>query len=211
MRLKVITSTNDPYKCFQLEKSLKKFGYDYHIIEHPWYGFLSKIHETYKYVKTLEGYTHFLYTDAWDTIATGQLDFVPGDEIIISAERACYPHPELASQYPEVSSPWKYVNGGGWLCSIKRFIELYEMDPPTNEMNDQVYLTRVYLKYKDQEWMKLDTACEAFQTIAFCEFDRDFELTEREGKVLRNKITDSYPVFWHGNGHTPMDKLYELQ
>ena len=96
--LKVITTTNNRDKCSHLEASLKKYGYDYEIIVHDWYGFLSKIHETYKYVKLLEGYTHFLYTDAWDTVCFGSQNFELKDEILISAERACYPHPELAIQ-----------------------------------------------------------------------------------------------------------------
>lgn len=204
MNLKVITTTNNRNKCGYLEASLKKHGYDFFIIEHQWYGFLSKLHETYNYVKTLTGFTHFLYTDAWDTVCFGPQDFELKDEILISAERACYPHPELAQQYPETEHPWKYVNGGGWLCSIERFIQLYEMDKPTDEINDQVYLTRVFLKYKDIFPIRLDYGCDIFQTIAFCP-ESDFEVTD----IVKNNLTGSFPKFIHGNGHTPMKRFYD--
>lgn len=206
MSLKVITTTNNKEGAYKLEASLKKYGYDYEIIEHPWYGFLSKIHETYNYVKKLEGYTHFLYTDAWDTLAFGMIDVELKDEILISTERACYPHPELASQYPEVSTPWKYVNGGGWLCSIKRFIEIYEMNKPTDELNDQVWLTKVFLKHKDTFPIHLDYNCDIFQTIAFCP-ESDFDVTLF---YVKNNITGSFPKFIHGNGHTPMTRFYDI-
>lgn len=216
-KIKVLTSTNDPYKCFQLEKSLKRFGYDYHIIEHGWYGFLSKIHETYKYVKSLEGYSHFLYTDAWDTAALRSFGFEPKEEILLSAERACYPYPELATQYPDSESPWKYVNGGGWLCYIPLFLKMYEECPPTTEMNDQVYFTKMFLEKRDEYNIRLDYDCEVFQTIAFCEWDRDFSESddvmykpgcEVHYKCVFNKSRMTHPIFFHGNGHTPMDRVY---
>lgn len=198
----LITTTSDKSKCGNLIKSLEKFGYDYHIIEHNWYGFLSKLHETYKYLKT-SNHTHFLYTDAWDTVALGPELKIP-DGLLFSAERACYPHPEKASLYPEVSSPWKYVNGGGFCGEVAAFIKLYELHKPESELNDQVWLTDMYLKGYD--WIKLDTNCEIFQTVAFCP-ESDFEV--EEGRI-KNTVTGTKPLFFHGNGHTPINWIYDL-
>jgi hypothetical protein len=136
-KIKVITTTSDLSKCYQLRRSLIHHGYDFHFIEHKWepVGFLGKIHETYRYLKALEGYTHFLYTDAWDTFAMAGPDELAAkmpDGLLISAERACYPYPELAAKYPAGESPWKYVNGGGWCGEIAAFIKLYEDQPPTS-------------------------------------------------------------------------------
>ncbi len=212
MRVKVLTTTSDKSKCSMLEKSLLKFGYDYSIIEHHWepIGFLNKLIETYRYLKTIRTeYTHFLYTDAWDTVALGPLENVTPyltDGILLSAEMACYPHPNLEKEYPVNPSPWHFVNGGGWLCNIERFIWLYENNKPTNELNDQVWLTKVFLKYKEEEWMKLDYKCSVFQTIGFTN-DTHFTYTD---VLMYNNVTDSYPVFIHGNGHTPLDKIYSL-
>jgi predicted O-methyltransferase YrrM len=44
----------------------------------------------------------------------------------------------------------------------------------------------------------LDYNCEVFQTLAFA---ADGELSE-----YRNEVTNTEPMFWHGNGHTPMDR-----
>lgn len=213
MKIKVITTTSDRGKCEKLEQSLTKHGYDYHIIEHTWTGFLDKLKYTYEYLKSLEGYTHFIYTDAWDTVAlTGpeNIDISYIDGLILSAERNCYPYPEWAEKYPKVESPFCYVNGGGWAGTIESFIRLYESKTPTTEMNDQVWLTERYLSLHKEGWISLDHRCDLFQTIAFCEPERDFDLNKESLTFGMNKITCGFPIFWHGNGHTPMDYIYDI-
>jgi hypothetical protein len=210
-KIKVITTTSDLSKCYQLRRSLIHHGYDFHFIRHDWepVGFLGKIHETYKYLKSLEGYTHFLYTDAWDTFAMAGPEELAGkmpDGILISAERACYPYPELAGKYPSHESPWHFVNGGGWCGEIEAFIRLYEDQPPTAELNDQVWLTNQFLKLHGEGWVRLDYECRIFQTLGFCP-ESDFE--GADGR-LYNTVNQTYPLFIHGNGHTPMNQIYDM-
>jgi hypothetical protein len=199
MKLLIITTTSDRTKCYQLERSLKLHGYDYHIIEHTWDGFLGKLHYSYQFLKALRGYTHFLYTDAWDTVAM-RADVQVPDGILISAERACYPYPEWAERYPASDSPWKYVNGGGWCGEIAAFLRMYESKPPTDEMNDQVWLTERFLA----GWGKLDYECMIFQTLGFC------PVSDFIHSPFTNTVTGSHPAFIHGNGHTPMTHIYSL-
>lgn len=216
----VTTTTSDLSKCYELKRSLIHHGWDYHFIQHEWDGFLGKLHETYNYLKKLEGYTHFIYTDAWDTFAVAGPESVTiPDGLLISAERACYPHPEKAVLYPDNPSPWKYVNGGGWCGEIAAFLKMYELCPPTTELNDQVYLTDQFLKGYD--WISLDYECSIFQTIGFCpESDFVFPLVAdgdvtlckavATKNIFYNTVTRSTPAFIHGNGHTPMPHIYEL-
>lgn len=206
----IITTTSDLSKCYELRRSLIYHGWDYHFIKHEWDGFLGKLHHTYNYLKGLKGYTHFIYTDAWDTFALAGPDSVTvPDGLLISAERACYPHPEKAVLYPDNPSPWKYVNGGGWCGEIAAFIKMYELCPPTTELNDQLYLTDQFLKGYD--WINLDYECKIFQTIGFCP-ESDFAFMEAAGtnKIVLNTVTRAMPAFIHGNGHTPMPHIYEL-
>lgn len=205
----VITTTSDLSKCYELKRSLIYHGWDYHFIQHEWDGFLGKLHHTYNYLKKLEGYTHFIYTDAWDTFVLAGPFRVP-DGLLISAERACYPHPEKAALYPDNPSPWKYVNGGGWCGEIAAFLKMYELCPPTTELNDQVYLTDQFLKGYD--WVKLDYDCRYFQTLGFCP-ESDFSFRKSmiyDNYYIFNDVTNSAPAFIHGNGHTPMPHIYDL-
>jgi hypothetical protein len=228
MKIKTITTCSNRAKCHELERSLQHFDYDYHIIEHPWTGFLSKLHETHKYLKMLATettYTHFLYTDAWDTFALASeqalYERMPNG-LMLSAERACYPHPEKAPLYPPNPSPWKYVNGGGWAGEITAFLSIYEQNPPKTELNDQVYLTDRFLALcippspqgegrdeGERPVVKLDYDCTIFQTIAFCP-ETDFEVRNDAQGIIKNTVTGNYPIFFHGNGHTPMPHIYKL-
>ena len=188
----VITTSSDRHKCDRLRRSLAACGYELHIIDHEWRGFLDKLRYTYDYLKSC-GHTHFIYTDAWDTVCL-RADIPTPERFTISAERACYPHPEKATLYPYVDSPFMFVNGGGWGGPVSEFIRLYESKPPTDELNDQVWMTDIYLANTDS--ITLDTDCRIFQTLAFC------EPTNFLGHL--NTITVTYPYLWHGNGHTPL-------
>jgi hypothetical protein len=66
-------------------------------------------------------------------------------------------------------------------------------------------LTNQFLKLHNEGWLKLDYVCEIFQTLGFCP-DSDFDMKGR----FTNTVTKSTPLFIHGNGHTPMGKIYEL-
>lgn len=203
MKTILLTTTSDISKCYQLKRSLDAFGWEYHFIEHEWKGFGDKIIETYNYLKANHDITHFFYSDAWDTFALDTMDRalsrIEDKEIILfSAERACYPHTDKAVLYPENKSPWKYLNGGGWFASSKLFCEMVEANPLTSEDVDQVYFTDRFLSGIG----KLDYNCDVFQTIAFCP-DTDFAGTN-------NTVTGTSPIFWHGNGHTPMSHIYKL-
>jgi len=208
MKCKLITTCSDITKTELLQQSLKKHGWDYHIITHDWRGFGDKILKVYEYLVANPDITHFFYSDAYDTLAVNKMEYALSkvehkDLILMSAERACYPHPEKEALYPKHDSPWHFVNGGGWFANSQCFIEAVEANPLTVEVNDQVWFTDLFLKYP--QYVKLDYNCEVFQTIAFCP-ETDFELTD---KVL-NTVSKSTPVFIHGNGHTPLDRFLPL-
>ena len=193
----IITTTSRLDLTQRLISTLKANNLKYHIIQHEWHGFLDKIHETAKYLRTVTDETHFIYTDAWDTIAMhGNLPQIDG--LLISGEKQCYPHPDKASQYPENPSQWKYVNGGGWGGEIAAFLYFYDLHKPTDELNDQVWLTDVFLKYHTTDAIRIDYNCEVFQTVAFA--------ATGELSNYYNEVTGSTPMFWHGNGHTDITK-----
>lgn len=226
MKCKLITTCSDISKTGMLQRSLKKFGWDYHIIEHSWRGFGDKILKTYEYLKANPDITHFFYSDSYDTIVTYGMDKVLNkiknkDIILMSAERGCYPHPDKEVLYPKHDSPWHFVNGGGWFCNSKLFIRLVDENPLDYTTVDQVWFTDLFLN--NQDYVVLDYNCDVFQTIAFCPesdfifktiascpssefFLTDFILTN----FVNNSITGSTPCFIHGNGHTPLDRFHTL-
>jgi hypothetical protein len=216
MKLKFVTTLSNPkqYGWLKLEKSLKEYGWDYHGIVHKWTGYLSKITQTYEHLKKLklEGYTHFVYSDSYDSLCFGsalevELKMFNKQGLVFSTEKACYPYPDWAIEFPESESPWKYLNGGGWYGSIDAYIRMVETDPPVNDLNDQVWSQRQFLHNNPDGYIQLEYGCAVFQTYAFHALG-DFELSD--GRV-RNLITDSQPVFLHFNGHTKADEIYALK
>lgn len=213
MKVKFITTTSDTAHPGHQEllRSLTHFGYDAVVIEHPWRGFGDKVLQTYAYLKAHPHVEHFLYSDAWDTFALAPMEEVISkitnwDCILFSAEKACYPHGEKAELYPSCDTPWKYLNGGNWLGSSKRFIDMVERQMPDVTVNDQVYFTDMFLHFNEEGFIQLNYPCHIFQTTGF-EGEGDFTL---EGGRVINNITGYKPVFCHGNGRTPMEKFYEL-
>lgn len=202
-----ITTSSDEARLFQLKRSLDHYGWGYHFIIHEWKGFGDKIIETYNYLKANPDVTHFFYSDAWDTVVCGTmaeaLNKVGKRQFLFSAEKACYPHPDKADRYPETKSTWKYLNGGGWYCSSELFCKMVEAVPLDSSVVDQVYFTDRFLD--GIYGIELDNNCAVFQTLAFSD-DSEFELSDR----LHNKATGTISLFIHGNGHTPMDKIYDM-
>jgi hypothetical protein len=205
MKCKLITTASNYAKTENLRKSLLKYGWEYHIIIHEWKGFGGKILETYKYLKNNPDINYFFYSDSYDTLAFQTMEFALSqiedkDCILMSAERACYPHPHKEPLYPKHESPWHFVNGGGWFCNSELFIKAVDDNPLSVDEVDQVWFTDLFLN--NPNFVKLDYNCNVFQTIAFCpESDSEFI-----GQNVRNTITNTYPTFIHGNGHTPLDR-----
>ena len=204
--IKLITTASDISKTQTLQESLNKNSWDYEILIHNWEGFGGKILETYRYLKNNQDIKYFFYTDSYDTIVTSTMNealtrIKNNDKILLSAERACYPHPEKAERYPYNESPWHFVNGGGWFCNSDLFCKSVEANGLQVHDVDQVWFTDLFLN--NPSYVELDYNCDLFQTIAFCP-ESDFDI--KEGRI-RNTVTNTYPIFIHGNGHTPLDRF----
>lgn len=207
MRIKVLTTCDNPNHegYLRLKESLDKFGYDYECIVHP-FSFGHQLPVVLNWCKNYTGdATHILYTDAYDTMAFAGVDEVLqkfSGKMLISCEKSCYPHPERAKDYPETPTMWKYVNGGGWLVEIEYFKQLCQKENLNADSHDQVWLMDAYLNNKED--IQLDNNCEIFQTIAFS-YPEEWE--EHNGRRFFNKGTGTFPIFFHGNGHTDMSWL----
>ena len=213
MKLKVLTTCdNQQHEGYlKLKVSLEKFGYDFECIDHK-FEFGHQLPVIQKWCEDYIGNcTHILYTDAFDTIAFANqheviqkfITVFEGFKMLISGEKNCYPHPERASDYPYSDSPFRFVNGGGWLVEIEYFKELCKKENLNSDSHDQVWLMDAYLK--NQSDIMVDTHCEIFQTIAFS----NIEEWQKEGERFRNIKENSLPIFYHGNGRTNMSWLYQ--
>ena len=206
MNLIIVTTCDNPnnQRHLKLIESLKRFGYHYEVVVHP-FTFGTQLNVIRRWAESYTGEaTHMLYTDAFDTLALGELPDIEPCKMLISAEKNCYPHPERKGEYPEVQSAWKYVNGGGWIAEIEYFKYLCGKENLNTGSHDQVWLMDAYLNNRDD--IKLDTQCRVFQSIAF---SHQHEWDIVDGRMI-NKVTGTVPVFIHGNGHTEMGWVYKI-
>ena len=131
-------------------------------------------------------------------------------DIIFSAEAKLWPDFSLVSQFPDVGTPYKYLNSGGFMGTIKDVKKLIQT-PIESYDDDQLYYQREYLKSVKKEInlkIKLDAKAEIFQTLS-----SHFEHIEVNNGIskVKNKLTDTTPMVIHGNGgpksKTFIDKL----
>lgn len=213
MKTKVITvATNEAEGLERLKNSCAIHDIDLEILGmgNSWMGFGSKIIWTKEYLEILEGYTHFIFIDAYDVLFFEKLEEIEylyeefyKDKILFSGEKGCYPDWDLMSVYPEADSEWKYLNSGSYMAPIDSFLKLFEKYPVKFSDDDQRYFTNIFL---NDNKIILDTKCIIFQSIAFQAND-DFIFSAN--KVINNK-TKSMPSIVHGNGRTDLTKFYSL-
>lgn len=214
MNLKIITQTDHPnHPGFkQMKRSLEHFGYDYHVLNHPWKGFGTKIRGTRDYLSEIAGdYTHFVFVDAHDTFFLGPPDelttklFLFRDHLTANAEKACWPDANLEIDCPRIESEWRFLNSGVYSCPVRLFCELLDAHPIAYHEDDQRWMTSLFL-YQKPDHLRIDHNCVMFQSIAF-QAPGDFRTAN--GRIF-NRKTKTRPTVVHGNGGTRMDWVYNL-
>lgn len=203
MRLKVITvATHDNTGLQMLRKSLDLAGMDYAVLGmgEPWRGFGTKIILTREYLRTLEGYTHFIFVDAYDTLFLKPITDYEGG-IIFSAEKNCWP--DYNAPYPVSTKVFRYLNSGCYVAPIEEYLALTDQFPVDYADDDQRYFTNIYLK---TDRIKLDTDCKLFQSYAFTDQN---DLTLLPDKIINNH-SQSEPAVIHFNGKCFEPKVYSM-
>jgi hypothetical protein len=209
MKIKFITSASDPNHpgWKQLERSLIHFGWDFTFIQGEWIGYAGKMLYPYQYLKEgnekdcdliviSDAYDSFFLAPPEEVIEKYLSEFSPKN--LYYGERACWPHPHLESKYPPCESPYKHVNGGG-------FIEL-DMPVPSAEFNDQAWSTGLFLNRNSEANIVLDHQCEIFQCTGHWG-PPDFKY--RDGRLVNNH-TGQVPCIIHFNGHSFIQEVYDL-
>lgn len=149
--------------------------------------------------------THVMFVDAFDVIIAADeqailnryQEFPCG--IIFAAERGCWPDDKLAGAYPPCSTPYRFLNAGCWMADIESARGLFSHVDESNSPSDQRAFTFQYLRGVHN--MRLDHECMLFQ----CLWKTDDDLEYSSG-FIRNKLTGTRPLVFHGNGCWDMTK-----
>ncbi len=221
----------------QMVNSFERFGYEMAITnaEFPYGRIFNNLVQLYRRAAT--GHDTFIYADGGDTYCQKPFT-VPNDRLIWSTEKQCFPHPEMAKEYPKtrIKSEWLYLNNGLYGGSLRLMIEFVDKYIGKLPMpaNCQLETMQAFLKAKKDGFpIELDYKCELFQSIAFDPakpskgepIDKaSFSIhLDEKGKpkytgtdfaikkgLVHNKMTKKTPAILHGNGRTPMQWIYQL-
>lgn len=198
--------------------SCKNYSLNLHLYGQgePWPGLLNgKIINLRREIERLPT-DYVLVCDASDAFFVGGEDSILSRfiemqaPVVISAEKRCWPQSSLASYFPQVDTPWKYLNSGGYIgrkwdvVNLLRYLEAMTVDESMFRSRDwDVDQFRLSLVYIDSiSSIKLDTRCEIFQTMG----DLAKDEISWKGGFCRNLVTNTFPLVVHYNGHAPGSK-----
>jgi hypothetical protein len=182
------------------------------------------------YLNQLTSDEIFVFTDAYDAFFLGDAREIlekfhkTGKKLVFSTETACWPDASLKDYYPEVESPYRYLNSGGFIGYagfVKELLAETSVDVKPSDAfywSNQYFWTKKYLENTDD--IGLDSGCEIFNTFspetgfAFLDgneisvayknymvewFKNIFE--NREAR-LYNKVMKTFPSHVHYNGYS---------
>jgi hypothetical protein len=208
----VLTVADNKQKCFQLERSLNHFGWQYHIIEvNQWQGFGMKLNRTYEYLKANPNIKDFIFVDAYDTFF---LDTPANTKrkiywnCLFNSEVNCWPDVDQLPKYEErehytkPNTKFRFLNSGAYYMQAETFIKLIGKQSIHDSEDDQRIATKWLL---ENQSIGIDHNCRVFQTLC--------GITETDYKIENNIFItkDNFkPSIIHGNGKADMEFIYNL-
>lgn len=238
MKLKTligVSTTNHP-GLIKLETSLRQFGYDYQILVDPgmnwnWGGWPLFYNWCKEQINKPDGYTHFVATDGFDTLALGPQSEVEQaykrvcpelDSFVYSVEKACFPITEWDQEYFKrqthlnQSHRWRFLNGGQYMSPVGKFIEMW--DQAEKHLNSQHWGHKKFLFDNEDGKVKLDYGCEIFQSVAFTTWQYADKISgedhnslgefSQEGQRIVNNYLKTKAPLLHGNGRSDFQFVY---
>jgi len=155
--------------------------------------------------------TIILFSDSYDVIFNDSPEGIVNkfrkfnSPMVFSAEKTCWPNPDLENEYPEVDGDYRFLNSGGFIGYGDHILKMVDVEIEKSD-DDQEYYTNYYLTDGTNPDIVLDHKQELFQTLNLA-VD---EVMVNYGKVL-NTVTNTTPSVIHGNGSSHIkDKIEEL-
>eukprot|EP00741_Cyanophora_paradoxa_P005379 tig00000881_g5217.t1 len=131
--------------------------------------------------------------------------FETGCEVVFAAEYFCWPRPEMKERYPEVTTPYRFINSGlyiGYARTIRRY--LGNCGRPFDTLSDdQAFYTHVYFNPPPSKKMCIDYKNDLFMCMGGALQDAKLLLPSETGnsKVeVENVKTKGRPKIMHFNG-----------
>ena len=206
-KIHAVTCGTDRKKCSKLYTSARKHGVDIINIGNniEWKGTDMtslgggmKINLIKEYLESVNDDDVILFTDAYDVFYADDLETIHerylqmGGKCIFSAEKICWPHADMALQFPKppIDSEYKYLNSGTYIGKASELKGIMNYKPIKDDDDDQLYVQNIFLEGIFD--IKLDYECYIFQTNEM--------MTRKLDHQLHNPKMSICPCIYHGNG-----------
>jgi GR25 family glycosyltransferase involved in LPS biosynthesis len=215
----VVTVATDKNDCFErFMNSCKIYGIPVHVLgmDVSWNGnnMLEQEGGGHK-VNMLKGFLSrfsdddnrlVLFTDSYDVVFCNsphqilrkwkEISVATGCKIVFSAEATLWPNNnENESDFPDVNSPFKYLNSGGFMGKICDLKEMTQ-DEILDSEDDQYYFQRKYTSSKNGTII-IDYMSHLFQTLST---HHENIIVDHDFCNVINKKYGTSPCVIHGNG-----------
>ena len=114
--------------------------------------------------------------------------------IVIAAEKYCWPDKSVANKFDNTDSIYKYINIGGFIGDVKSIKSLIFGNYMDND-DDQLLIHNNYFKNKNE--IAIDYYCNIFQTSN----DDIINEIKIENNRIKNIMYKTNPCHFHGNGN----------
>ena len=162
-----------------------------------------------EYIKDLPDHDVILFTDAYDVFYADDLNTITKrwlgfqTRALFAAEQYCWPNKELAAQFPDGGTKYRYLNSGLFMAEVaelKKILANWNVE----NADDQLYYHEQFLEGKFD--IKLD-----YEGYIFITHE---EQVSRNGTQLFNPVTNTFGCIYHGNGgeeaKRKFDALYRM-
>lgn len=216
--LYIVTYGTDDGKLYFLRRSAALYGVQVENLaagRTDWAGYQDKLWGVRQWIlgRSFEAEDRIMFVDAYDVLLSGgEEDIWRGyraynsPDLLIAAEKNSFPFADVADDYPEVDTAYRFLNSGGFIgtaAAILKMINWIEDDDVVREIcrtaTDQGYVVRYYLEQGGVDNIKLDTHCLVFNCMWGVRWDK--EVGFENGRFV-NKVTLSKPAVLHFNGGT---------
>ncbi len=169
----------------------------------PYYGNGTKLLRLSEYLSGLDDDDIVMFVDAFDVLIIVDKEVIlqkfldMNVPFVMSAEKNCFPFANLADQYPETTSLFKFINSGafiGYVRNLKTWLK--DLSPFDLQKSDQGQITIHYLS--NPEAFAIDYYCELFLSLYHVK-EQEIAIDDDNG-VVHCLITGSEPCAIHANG-----------
>jgi hypothetical protein len=185
-----------------------------------YYDFYARAYSTHQFVSSLDPEELVVMMDAYDVLPLNNCNpeslenkiksCFDINKVTFCAESNCFPEASLAEKYPDQSYVWKYLNAGIFAGKAKAINLMLSITlPKISGSMDQLEFSNLFL---ESDLINLDYECNIFQSLFTDNSTRNihWDHYEVKEKTIKNKIHNTYPLLFHGNGGIDMSELVQF-